>query len=467
MSEMALQLDPGRLMTRPWFKLCLPILMAGIGCSKSPPPAKPIDVNPQVSLVKAELRTIIRDIGQPGFIYAYEQTAIYPKVAGYVQKWNVDIGDRIKKDQEIATLYIPELNAELAQKNAQVELDEAQIQVAERMVEVATNYVNVAAAHVDETKANVNKSQASVERWESEVKRLEGLSGQGVVDKQVLDESRKQLKADTAARGAAEATVVAAKAAVLARKADLDKAQADVTAARAKAKVAREDAKRLAALVSYTHITAPYDGVVVVRNVNTFDFVQPGSGDQSVSTVAPGQSGAHMPLYEVARTDLIRVYVDVPEMDANSVTRGTPARVRVQALRDEDFASAVTRTSWSLRRETRTLRAEIDLPNPEARLLPGMYAYGKVLVRHDNVRALPMGAVVELGNQNCCFIYDNGKAIQTPVQTGVNDGKWIEVAKKRAPEGWTNFTGDEEVILGDLSELSDGQKVEVIKSDKK
>jgi HlyD family secretion protein len=409
------------------------------------------------------LRSISRTVGQPGFVYAYEQTAIYAKVAGYIKKWSVDIGDPIKKDQEIATLFVPELEAELLQKRAQVEMDETQILVAERMVEVATNNVKVAAAQIDEAKAGVNKFQASVDRWESEVKRLSGLSDQGVVDKQVLSESSKQLKADTAARDAAKSTVVASQATELARKSDLDKARADVVAARAKAQVSKEDAKRVAALVGYTHILAPYDGIVVNRNVNTGDYIQPGSGDQSVSTVAPGQSSAHAPIYIVARTDKIRVYVDVPEMEANSVSRGTKASVRVQALKDEEISAEVTRTSWSLNRETRTLRAEIDLPNTGSRLLPGMYAYAKVFIEHTNVRALPLASVVELGNQNCCFVYQDGKAVQTPVQIGLSDGKWIEVAKKLVKGMWTDFTGQEEIIVGELSDLTDGQKVKVIK----
>src|SRR5262249_26540878 len=154
----------------------------------------------------------------------------------------------------------------------------------------------VALAQIDEAKAGVNKFQASVDRWQSEVNRLSGLSNQGVVDKQVLEESQKQLKADTASRDAARATILAAQATELARKADHDKAHADEAAAKAKAKVSAEDVKRVAALVSYTHILAPYDGVVVARNANTGDYLAPGSGDQSVSSVAPGQSAAHIPL---------------------------------------------------------------------------------------------------------------------------------------------------------------------------
>ena len=458
-----------RYRMRPSFWLTLFVLPVIFGCHKPAAAAKPVDVQPHVHFAKAELRTISKTVGQPGFVYAYEQTAIFPKVAGYVKKWSVDIGDPIKKDQEIATLYVPELEAELLQKKAQVEMDESMVLVAERMVEVATNNVKVAAAQIDEAKAGVNKYQASVDRWESEVKRLGGLSEGGVVDKQVLDESRKQLKGDTAARDAAKSTVVASQATELARKSDLDKARADVVAARAKAQVSREDAKRVAALLSYTHILAPYDGVIVARNANTGDYLQPGSGDQSASSSGAGQSSARLPLYVVARTDQIRVYVDVPEMDANSVARGTKARVRVQALKDEEISATVTRTSWSLNRETRTLRAEIDLPNPKSLLLPGMYAYGKVLIEHSNVRALPVACVIELGNQNCCFLYVDGKAVQTPVQTGISDGKWIEVAKKQVKDAWIEFTGEEEVIVGDLADLADGQKVQVAKeaTDKK
>ena len=145
--------------------------------------------------------------------------------------------------------------------------------------------------------------------------------------------------------------------------------------------------------------------------------------------------------------------------------KGTRATVTIQALMGEEIPATVTRTSWSLQRETRTLRAEIDLPNPDATILPGMYAYGRVYINHDNVRALPLDAVIELGNQNSCFLYKDGKAVQTPVQIGISDGKWIEVAKKQVDGKWSNFTGDEEVIVGRLADLSDGEKVKVETAD--
>jgi len=434
-------------------------LLAGLlaiiitGCAK-PVTRPPISVEPHVQLVKPEKRNIERSVSQPSFVYAYEQTALYPKVSGYIDRWNVDIGDRIKKDQVLCQVYAPELVAEHEEKVAEVAYDEVQVQVAERAVEVAGSNWKVATAQVKEARAQINKYQASVERWQSEVKRLTGLANDKVIDPQVLDESRKQLKSDIAAREAAQASTAAAEASELARKADVDKSEADLRAARARVKVATATERRLAALVGYLRITAPYDGVVVVRNANTGDFVQPNVGDES------GPHGT--PIYVVARIDKIRVYVDIPEMDAPYVSVGTQARVRLPANNHSEVAGTVTRTSWALQTKARTLRAEIDLPNPEASLLPGTYALGRVILQRHNVQALPLAAIVEIGSQNCCYVYENGKAVLTPVQTGINDGKWVEVVNQRVKGQWTALTGQEQVIVGDLSELSDGEPVQVI-----
>jgi len=224
-------------------------VVLAVGCGHQAPPAKSIQIEPLVRLVRPEKRSITLTVGQPGFIYPYEETAIYPKIAGFVQDWKVDIGDPIYKGQEIAKLSVPELDAQLEQKKAQVEFDTEQIDVAQQMADVATQNEKVAGAQVQEAKANVGKYQAAVERWESEVKRLTSLTGDGgVVDKQILEEAKKQLKTDTAAREAAKATTMASEANQLARKADIAKSVADVKAARAKVLVSRADEKRVGLL---------------------------------------------------------------------------------------------------------------------------------------------------------------------------------------------------------------------------
>jgi hypothetical protein len=96
-----------------------------------------------------------------------------------------------------------------------------------------------------------------------------------------------------------------------------------------------------------------------------------------------------------------------------------------------------------------------------------MYAYGSVVIERPHVRALPLADVTQIGNQTFCYLVVNGKAVQTSVQVGVNDGSWLEVTGKlvrstASPEGtWQPFDGTEAVIDGDLSEISDGQPVRV------
>jgi HlyD family secretion protein len=446
---------PGRVH---WFWALLAMTLAG--CGSSPPAAPAVHTEPLVHVVSPERRTIERSVGQPAFINAYEQTSIYAKIPGYIKEWYVDIGDRVKKDLLLADIFVPELDAEFEQKKAQLARDEVLIEVAKQVVEVAEKQLQVATAEIERAKAEVGKFQSAVDRWESEVKRLTKMVDERVVDKQVLDESQKQLKSNIAARDAALAAATAAEATELSQRASIDKAKVDVDAARADAKVAETVKQRYAALVSYTQLTAPYDGIVVVRNANTGDFVQPALGDKSIDQDTADRSKMQgAPIYVLARTDLVRVFVDIPEIDANHVSKGTPAHIRVQALDDADFAAAVTRTSWALNVQSRTLRAEIDLPNPDSKLLPGMYAFATVLLKRTDVLALPTHAVVEAGNQNICYLLVDGKASRTPLQTGISDGHWIEAPKKQVAGEWIPLTGEEKVILGDLSEITDGQPV--------
>ena len=134
--------------------------------------------------------------------------------------------------------------------------------------------------------------------------------------------------------------------------------------------------------------------------------------------------------------------------------------VRAEALSGLQIPATVTRTSWAIREKTRTLRAEIDLSVKEYDgLRPGMYVYAKVLVQRPNVYALPQQTLLVSGNQTYCYLLRSGKAVKTPVQAGVSDGTWVEVDQMKIGDRWRKVTGGEEVILGDLSELTDGQTV--------
>ncbi len=210
-------------------------------------------------------------------------------------------------------------------------------------------------------------------------------------------------------------------------------------------------------------------------------------------------------MYVIDRTDVVRVFVDIPEHDANYIHTGTRATVLVKAFRDHAISAAVTRTSWALNIKSRTLRAEIDLPNvgskvptdlPEStqralaevklpstdtQILPGMYAYGKVIIERPHALALPVAAIAYSGEQAYCWAYENGKAMRLEIQIGVRDSKWVEVTNYRRPGNgkipmvssdasanpggkyadldWTPFDGSEQVIVGSFSTLTDGGAV--------
>ena len=181
-------------------------------------------------------------------------------------------------------------------------------------------------------------------------------------------------------------------------------------------------------MFAYTKITAPYDGVITSRNVNTGDFVRAGTGDASDGHDGEA-AGSAKPLFVVTRTDPVMFVIGVPEVDAPYVSEGTKAVLRVQALAGREFDVEVTRIAPTLHRESRTLQAEIDLPNKDGELLPGMYAYGSIEVERPQVRAIPSSATVQIGNRMCCYLVSDGKAVRTQIQTGVSDGTWIEVVK--------------------------------------
>ncbi len=343
-------------------------------------------------LIQPRARNIVRVVGQPSFIESYERTSIYPKPTAYIQKWIVDIGDKVKKSDVLATLFAPELVEQLGTKKAAVVLDRERVALAKEVVEVARANVEAAEARLAEAEAILDKYQAEVDRWDTEVKRLERQVARVVINPRVLFESTNQLKSSIAALDKAKATIKRAKAELLGARARLEKAQVDVRVAEATLKVAESEERYAKAWVDYLTLNAPFPGVISARNANTFDFVQPTTGDPTAYYLSPdvSPSGTAAPIYVVDRLDIVRIFLDIPERDANFVKIGTKASVLARAFRDTELPATVTRTSWALNMKSRTLRAEVDLPNPESQLLPGMYAYVKVIIERPDVQALPV-----------------------------------------------------------------------------
>jgi RND family efflux transporter MFP subunit len=186
--------------------------------------------------------------------------------------------------------------------------------------------------------------------------------------------------------------------------------------------------------------------------------------------VQPAGAGKGEPLFVVMQTDPVRVFVDVPETDVSWVTDGTAARIRVQALQSKEFEGKVTRSSFAVDPRTRTLRTEIDIPNPRGELRPGLYAYVSIRLEHANTWTLPASAIVMQGEQPYCYRVENGKAVRTPLQIGLREGTLVEVLRKRTTTDvgdqtplllgkWEEITGSEEIVSTNPAALTDGQAV--------
>jgi HlyD family secretion protein len=426
---------------------------------------------PKVRVIQPPVRNIVRVVGQPSFIESYERTSIYSKPTAYIEKWIVDIGDKVKKNDVLATLFAPELVEEFRSKKAAVVLDQERIVLAKEEVEVAKADVKAAAAGVKEAEEILNRFQAEVVRWDTEVKRLNREATTVVIDPRVLSESINQLKSSTATRDRAVATIKRAQAELLYAQATLAKVQVEVRVAEADLKVADSQENYAKAWVDYLTLRAPFDGVITARNANTFDFVTPTTGDPTAFYLSPDIApGGAAPIYVVDRIDIVRIFVDIPEQDANFVHVGSKANVIAKAYRDEPIDGTVTRISWALNMKSRTLRAEVDLKNPGSQLLPGTYAYVNLIIERPGVRALPESALTYDGDKTYYWTHEKGNAVRTEVRTGVSDGEWIEITNRQvlpsesaqsSENAWVPITGTEQVIVGELSLLTDGASVEV------
>jgi RND family efflux transporter MFP subunit len=397
------------------FASALAVLIAGCdpktgvpepGAQQAPVPKVTV-----VRTVRPERKTVRQSIEQPGFnIEAFQETPLYARVTGYVRKWNVDIGDRVRKDEVLAELAVPEMAVELGQREAAV---------------------RQAVARVGQARAAGLVARAQVERAKSQYERLVKVGQGGVLDRDSIDEARLGFEA---------------------AKAGVEKTAADVAAAEAEVEVATANRDYAKTMLDYRQIRSPYDGVVTKRNANNGDFVQP---------AATGPKG--QPLFVVSQLDPVRVFINVPGADAARVKDGDPVSLRLQGA-GEPLQGHVTRNARALDPLARTLRTEIDVPNPEGKLLPGMYVQAVLTVQHIGTWTLPPAAILTEGDQTFCYRVEDAKAVRTALQIGLRGSGVVEVLKKQerphspGEDGrWSAITGEELVVTSDAASLSDGQ----------
>lgn len=320
----------------------------------------------------------------PGQTAAWYESTIYARVNGYVARWLVDIGDHVRKNQVLATLDTPELDAELAAARAELGVAEAQLKARDAEVEL---------------------SRTTNERWRTAPK--------GVVAEQERDEKRADYESAVARRGAAAAQV------------ELDRAR--VT--------------QFAALTAFKQVVAPFDGTITERRIDIGNLVTAGS------------TAATTPLYRIAQSDPLRVYVDLPQNASLELMRaGTPAQVRSSGLPGRSIDGKVARSAQALNARARTMRVEVDVPNPDLALVPGMYVTVALHLPQRGLVAVPAAALVfRTGRPQVARVDAHGRVEFADVAIARDDGTRVELS--------SGVAAGDRLILNVSSQIENGQAV--------
>jgi RND family efflux transporter MFP subunit len=271
---------------------------------------------PRVEVIEVGRSSRKSELEMPGNIQAITEAPILARANGYIKRRMVDIGDRVQAGQPLAEIEAPELDQQVSQAKANLEQARAAL--------------DQSLANYEQGKSNLELARVTAQRWTA-------LAAQGIVPRQENDQYQAQYQAQTAGVQALEKAVAAQRSNVVA-------AQANVAG--------------LDEVQSYRVVKAPFDGVVTLRNVDVGALVNAGN------TL----------LFRVAQTGTLRTYVNVPQTNASSIRVGQPALLSVSSLPGRHFPGTVARTANSLDPATRTMLVEIQVPNPNGALLPGMYA---------------------------------------------------------------------------------------------
>lgn len=356
---------------------------------------------PSAAVATVRLRPAVSSITVPGVFQAYQDVLIHAKVSGYIKQIFVDIGDRVHTGEVLAILEVPELNAQVDAAQAAVVRDKSEI----------------ARTHHDVSRAVAIHSAQHVEyaRLETAASKLPGLVAQQQLDdKQAQDLS-------------SEAQVDAAKSAYAAAQAKMTEDQATL--------------EHYKALQAYSFVRAPFDGVVTFRYADTGALIAAGTDESSNA----------MPIVRLAQSGLLRLRMPVPESDADYMQVGGPAVVRVQAT-GETINTKIVRFTRSMDRSTRTMLTEVDIPNADLHLAPGMYADTTFPLQRDGkAMMLPIDAIVE-GDQPYVLIVDaTNHVVKSPVVLGIQGPNFYQVVK--------GVKVGDRVIVGNQSDYQPGQVV--------
>jgi len=328
-----------------------------------------------VAVVRGNLASSLTVAGQ---FQPYQQVDLHAKVSGYIRWIKVDIGDRVRQGEVLALLEVPELQNQV--EGAQAEVRHSQSDITRAQSEVVSAESTYSAVHAEYTRLE----EASKER-------------PGLIAEQELDDARAKDQQAAAQVGVA--------------KASLDAMQQQLG-------VSRATRNRLETMSRYEQIIAPFTGVVTKRYADTGSLIQAGQ-DNNTQT---------LPVVQVAESDLLRLRMPVPESDVPYIQAGGDVQVKVNAT-GRTFTGKIIRFSRALDTNTRSMLTEVDVPNRDLSLSPGMYAETTIQLQQKNdALILPAQAVVQNGDQSYVLVVDATNHVEKRnVNLGIQTSNRVEI----------------------------------------
>ncbi len=415
-----------------------------VSTGRTPPP-------PLVGVAHPKRVTIPVTLSLTANIASLKSAVIYSKTAGYLQAVTVRPGDPVRAGQVVAVVDHAQLDAQFAQAQSTALAAQNAIQTAK--VAVATAHAQVlsaiagrqnAEAQLANAKAGVVKARAQLRDAQSTQARIATLVRQGASAQQSLDDATAQVDTAKASLDAAEAQVNVAEAQIAQANAQIAAARQQEVSAKTQVQTQQSQAaSQQAALqnaqlaVANATITAPFDGIVVSRSLDPGAYVTPGTST---------------PIVTMADLDQIDVVVNVTEVQIASIRPDARVTVTVDAYPGRTFQGKVNRIAGGADQATRTIQVEIDIANPGHLLRPGMYATAQLSVGSDqDVLVVPLGALVNVGDQHFVWVVKDDKVSRRPVTVGRATGEVVVVAK--------GLTEDDQIVARGADLVREGQRV--------
>ena len=344
---------------------------------------------------------------QPATVQAFQWVNLYPRVSGELSALNVDIGDRVKKGQVLATIDSPDLRYELDKAKAMVNQVQAGMSIAESKIREAETALKTALAQTESATADVEAKVAVREYRNKQYKRISDLVDRQQVEERLRDEELDQYHRAVADEHAAQANVSVERAKVESAEAKLNTAKYELRGVQAGFSLTQADLHKAKTALASCTIRSPYDGVVTRRNYQVGEILR-------AASIAGSE-----PLLTIVQAKKVRVVVEIPDQDAVFLNNGDAATFRTSAHPEREFKGTISRTAFA--EEEGTVRAEIDLDNADGHLRPGQMGVVTVnLEEVPDVITIPLTAVFgeDLTGSAGCYRVVESRPVVTPIKLG-------------------------------------------------